>query len=27
LRSGENLGPMSLEAFLRKAQEDIEAGV
>ncbi len=27
LRSGQNLGPMSVDAFLRKAQEDIEAGV
>lgn len=27
LRSGENLGPMSVEAFLEKAQADIEAGV
>jgi threonyl-tRNA synthetase len=27
LRSGENPGPMALEAFLVKAQEDIEAGV
>ncbi len=27
LRSGENLGPMSLDAFLKKVQEDIEAGV
>ncbi len=27
LRSGQNLGPMTIEAFLRKAQEDIEAGV
>ncbi len=27
LRSGKNLGPMTLEAFLRKVQEDIEAGV
>ncbi len=27
LRSGENLGAMSLEAFLQKAREDIEAGV
>ncbi len=27
LRSGENLGPMSIEAFLEKAKADIEAGV
>lgn len=27
LRSGENLGPMTLEAFLARAQQDIEAGV
>jgi len=27
LRSGENLGPMSVEAFLEKAQADIDAGV
>ncbi len=27
LRSGENLGPMSVEAFLEKAQADIKAGV
>jgi len=27
LRSGENLGPMLVEAFLEKAQADIEAGV
>jgi threonyl-tRNA synthetase len=27
LRSGENPGPMSLEAFLEKARQDIEAGI
>ena len=27
LRSGENLGPMSVDAFLEKAKADIEAGV
>jgi threonyl-tRNA synthetase len=27
LRSGENPGPMSLEAFLQKARQDIEAGI
>jgi threonyl-tRNA synthetase len=27
LRSGENPGPMSLEAFLQKATQDIEAGI
>jgi threonyl-tRNA synthetase len=27
LRSGENPGPVSIEAFFKKAQEDIEAGV
>lgn len=27
LRSGENLGPMTLEAFLQRAKEDSEAGV
>ncbi len=26
LRSGENPGPMSLEAFLRRARQDIEEG-
>jgi threonyl-tRNA synthetase len=27
LRSGENPGPMSLEAFIQKARQDVEAGV
>jgi len=27
LRSGQNLGPMSIDAFIRKVQEDVEAGV
>jgi threonyl-tRNA synthetase len=27
LRSGENPGPMSLEVFLQKARQDIEAGI
>jgi len=27
LRSGENLGPMEVAAFLTKAKEDIDAGI